>query len=371
MIRFVPIIWIKSLLALAAILWTGTAAAADLQISQYGVAPDPVAASAEAVFTITVANNSTPTAGNPAVTIGIASTFEVINAPGNFPSYCALVGSVGSQTLTCALPPLFRGGAANAQTFTYKAIARTPGAVSSTATITAVGNTDNNPSNDSLTITPTVRGGADVTLVKTGSVPNVIAGGNLTYTLSVTNNGPNTTSAVRVVDNLPATSDFQFTSATGTNWSCARVGTQVTCNFTGTAPAVGTAYPAINILGKITKATAGTVSNIASVSLTDPLLLDPSGLNNTSSTVVTNVLAGSDLQAIKSMPATITVGNGANIVLSIRNTGPQPAPAGATISDAIDASLMIGTLPSSCTRSGQTVTCTAGALNASQQAISP
>jgi hypothetical protein len=53
------------------------------------------------------------------------------------------------------------------------------------------------------------------------------------------------------------------------------------------------------------------ISNIADVSSTDALVLDPNGLNNTSNTVVTNVQAGSDLQAIKSMPSTITVGSSA------------------------------------------------------------
>jgi large repetitive protein len=349
-------------------LFRGTvASAADIQVSSYSSAPDPIPASAEATFTVTVANNSTPAVNNAVVTMTIPSNFEVINAPSNFPSFCILSGTVGSQTLTCSIPPLLGGGASRAQTFTFKATARTPGAISSTASISASGNSDANPNNDSVTFTPTVRGGADLTISKTGSAPNVIAGGNLTYSLTVTNNGPNATSAVRVVDNLPASSDFQFTSVSANGWSCSQSGTQVTCNFTGTAPTVGTPFPAINILGKVTKATAGTISNIASVTGTDPLILDPNGLNNNSNTVVTTVNAGSDLQAIKSMPSTITVGSPANVVLTIRNTGPQNAPAGSTIVDVFDASLTIGALPSGCSQSGQTVTCTAGALNATQQ----
>ena len=356
------------LIGFFALISAGTASAADLQISQYDVAPDPIAESAEATFTVTAANNSSPPVNNAVVTIAVPSNFEVINAPGNFPSYCILSGAVGSQTLTCSLPTLNGGGAANAQTFTYNAIARTPGSASTSASIAAAGNVDNNAGNDSLTINPTVRGGADLSIAKSGSAPSVIAGGVLQYTLTVTNDGPSTTSAVRVVDNLPAASDFDFTSANGSGWSCSRSGQTVTCNYSGAAPALGAPYPAITITGEITRASAGTISNIASVTGTDPLVLDPDGTNNTSNTVVTNIEAGSDLQAIKSMPATITVGSTANIVLTIRNTGPQAVPTGSTITDTIDSSLTIGTLPAGCSATGQTVTCTTGALTATGQA---
>lgn len=136
----------------------------------------------------------------------------------------------------------------------------------------------------------------------------------------------------------------------------------VTCNYSGAAPVVGVAIPVITITGKVTKSTAGRF-NIADVTSTDALVLDPNALNNTSNTVVTNVQAGSDLQAIKSMPSTITVGSSANITLSIRNTGPQSVPAGSAISDVIDNALTPGTMPSGCSKVGQTVTCTAGALS--------
>ena len=358
---------VRLLIGLFAFITGGVALAADLQISQYTGTPDPVGVSGEVTYSVTAANNSAPSVNNAVVTIAISDRFEVINAVGNFPSYCSVSGAVGSQTLTCNLPTLLGGGAANAQTFTYKAIARVAGTNTTTASIAAAGNTDSNAGNNSLSITPTVRAGADLTVVKAGSAPSVIAGGQLQYTLTVTNNGPTPTAAVRVIDNLPAGSDYQYQSGTGTGWTCSRAGTTVTCNYSGAAPAVGAAYPVITITGKITKSTAGTISNIADVTSTDALVLDPNALNNTSNTVVTNVQAGSDLQAIKSMPSTITVGSSANITLSIRNTGPQSVPAGSAISDVIDNALTPGTMPSGCSKVGQTVTCTAGALSSAQQ----
>lgn len=358
---------VRIIVGLHVFLLGGMAYAADLQISQYSADPDPIGASAQATFTVTVANNSVSAVSNAVVTIGVPGRFAVSGTPGSIPSYCTLSGAPGSQTLTCTLATLPGGGVANARTFSFTATAQTPGASSSTATITAAGNTDSNAGNDSLTITPTVRAGADIALVKAGSASSVPAGDTLHYTLTATNNGPNTTSAIRVVDNLPAASDFQFQSAAGSGWTCNLSGTTLTCDYSGSAPAVGGSFPVITISGKITKNTAGTISNIAAVSITDPQVLDPATGNNISNTVVTNVEAGADLQAIKSMTSTITVGQGGSIVLSIRNTGPQTAPAGTKIADTLDGSLAIGTLPSGCVRSGQTVTCTAASIAATGQ----
>ena len=187
---------VRLLIGLFAFITGGVALAADLQISQYTGTPDPVGVSGEVTYSVTAANNSAPSVNNAVVTIAISDRFEVINAVGNFPSYCSVSGAVGSQTLTCNLPTLLGGGAANAQTFTYKAIARVAGTNTTTASIAAAGNTDSNAGNNSLSITPTVRAGADLTVVKAGSAPSVIAGGQLQYTLTVTNNGPTPTAAV-------------------------------------------------------------------------------------------------------------------------------------------------------------------------------
>ena len=342
------------------------ASAADLQLTQFDVDPNPIASSATGTFTVTVDNNSGQAVNNAVVSIDIPSNYEVINAPGNFPSFCVLSGTPGNQTLDCTIAELVRN---NPETFTFDAVATTPSVQSATASISAPSNVDNNSGNDSLTISTTVRGGADLTVAKSGSAPSVIAGGSLTYTLTVNNAGPNTTSAVRVTDTLPAGSDFDFQSATGSGWNCTQAGQTVTCDYTGPAPAAGSNYPDISIVGEVTSATAGTISNIASVELTDPLVLDPDLGNNTSNQVVTNVNPGSDLEALKTMPPTIITGEAATITLTIRNTGPQAISAGATITDTIDSSLTIGSLPSGCSAAGQTVTCTAGALSATGQAV--
>src|SRR5581483_12150500 len=44
----------------------------------------------------------------------------------------------------------------------------------------------------------------DLAIVKTASPGSVLRGGNVTYTLTVTNNGPTTDTNVQVADSLPA-----------------------------------------------------------------------------------------------------------------------------------------------------------------------
>ncbi len=331
--------------------------AGDLQLTDYSYAPDPVANGSPAVFTIRATNNGPGIINNAVVTVNLSDRFA---APTTIPAYCSVAGAV----MTCNLPSLLVG-TPNSQTFTYTAPAAQIGSSNTIATISAAGNTGNIAANDSLTITPTVRQGADLGLTKTASATSVPAGAPLNYTLTANNAGPNASNAVRIIDNLPAVSDYQYLGFSGTGWACTLSGAIVTCDYSGTA-ALG-AYPPVTINGKVVKATSGTVTNIASVQSSSTLFIDGNGANDTVPGVVTTITDGSDLQAIKSMPPVIILGTTVNITLSIRNDGPQNVPTGSTISDTIASNLTIGTLPGGCVRAGQTVTCTAGALSPSGQ----
>jgi uncharacterized repeat protein (TIGR01451 family) len=95
---------------------------------------------------------------------------------------------------------------------------------------------------------------------------NFSEGGNGSYTLKVQNlptaTGP-TYGPVVIKDTLPA--GFNFTGATGTNWNCSAVGSEVTCVYDGPAIAPGTSLPDITLNVNLT-ATPGNYSNQAQVS---------------------------------------------------------------------------------------------------------
>jgi uncharacterized delta-60 repeat protein/uncharacterized repeat protein (TIGR01451 family) len=117
------------------------------------------------------------------------------------------------------------------------------------------------------------QGTADLALTKTDPPGRAPTGRNMTYTLTVTNNGPDAASGVTVTDQLPPS--VTFVSATPSQGSCSESGGIVTCSL-GTLGNGATAT--VNIVVKPT--TAGTITNTASVTAFDQ---DPNQGNNADS----------------------------------------------------------------------------------------
>ena len=105
---------------------------------------------------------------------------------------------------------------------------------------------------------------ADLAITKTDSPDPVVVGTNLTYTLTVVNNGPDGATAVNVVDTLPAGS--AFVSATPSQGTCSGVAT-VTCSLGSLANG---ATATVTIV--VTPGSIGSLNNSATVSAaqTDP-----------------------------------------------------------------------------------------------------
>ena len=72
--------------------------------------------------------------------------------------------------------------------------------------------TDPTPANNTATDDTTVVTSADLSIAKTDSPDPVIAGTNLTYTLTVSNGGPSDALGVSVSDTLPAGTSFVSSS---------------------------------------------------------------------------------------------------------------------------------------------------------------
>jgi uncharacterized delta-60 repeat protein/uncharacterized repeat protein (TIGR01451 family) len=104
---------------------------------------------------------------------------------------------------------------------------------------------------------------ADLALSKTGPTGRVPTGRSMTYTVTVTNNGPDASSGVTVTDQLPST--VTFVSATPSQGSCGESGGTVTCNLGGMGNG---ATATVDILVEPT--VPGMITNTASVTASTP-----------------------------------------------------------------------------------------------------
>lgn len=132
---------------------------------------------------------------------------------------------------------------------------------------------------------------ADLSVTKTDSPDPISVGGALTYTITVTNLGPQEATDVVLDDRLPAQSDL--VSATPSVGKCEEKGTHVRCELGKLAK---DATATVTIVVRPTK--TGTIDNTATV---DSAETDPVPVND-SATASTRVTAASTCRGV---PATI------------------------------------------------------------------
>jgi uncharacterized repeat protein (TIGR01451 family) len=128
-------------------------------------------------------------------------------------------------------------------------------------------------------------GEADLAITKTDSPDPVIAGNDLTYTVTVTNNGPDAATSVTVTDNLPAETTFVSCSSTG-GGVCGGSGNNQTVTFASLASGQSETITFVaNVSCSVADGTS--IDNTATVSSFTP---DPDPTNNaaTATTTVSN-----------------------------------------------------------------------------------
>ncbi len=158
--------------------------------------------------------------------------------------------------------------------------------------------------------------GSDLALGMVSQPNPVVFGQNLTYIISVTNNGPSSAKNIVVAHQLP--SSVVFVSATSSQGGCSQAGGLVTGSL-GTLPVGGTATMFVVVIPTV----QGTISSTASVTSnqTDP---DPS--NNTA-TVLTQVNpAAADLAVgLFAAPNPVALGATLTYTVLVANNGPSDA----------------------------------------------
>ncbi len=237
--------------------------------------------------------------------------------------------------ITCTLPSL----AVNTPTaITITAIPTVTGLLTNTAGVTATV-LDLFPSTNFAQVTATVISLADVAITKTVTPTVITPNALITYTLTISNNGPSNSPNLTVTDTLPITG-FAFGGAAGAGWACnPPSGGVVTCTLSSLAQ---NTQSLITLTGTVTALT-GTLTNTAWVTSTTDFVPG----NNGPATVVSTITPMADLSIAKGVaPNPVFNGGLITYTLVFTNNGPSPA-AGALITDPIPAEVIISSTLSS------------------------
>ena len=243
----------------------------------------PVSAGDQVGFTVEVKNTGEGAASGvlladplPAGS-GSGLTWRIDSAVGT-PSRFVLGGAAGSQTLSLASATLPAGA-----DYTVHLVADTSqtecGVYDNTATLT----TSNAGNPDPASAEESCRFQVDLAISKTGSPARQEGLGDITWTMQVTNNGPDTDTGVTISDPIPA--GTTFVSASPSQGSCSggpilhctigtmTAGQKVTITLVTTPTAAGTISNTVVVMGDRPETTLANNTATASVVVVAPHLI--------------------------------------------------------------------------------------------------
>lgn len=362
-----------------AISTVSVATSADLVLTNVASAPTVNAGSN--VTMVAMVFNQGPAA---AISAGIITatplntTFVSLVPPAGW-SCTSLPPPGGTGNIICSIGSLAAGGSATFSVVLNVNAGTASGTVISDPATVASVTPDPNPTNNDATSTTVVASAGQVDLaVFTAATPNpVTQGNNITYTQSVTNNGPATESNATFIDAIPANTTL-VSFAPPANWTCNSIAPGGTGTFTCTLNAGQTianggsvSFPLV-VKVNLTTAPGTTITNSPSVSST---IGDPNPANNTASA---SVVVASPTQADVSITKTASpepVNQGTNLAYSLQVTNAGPAIAqNVSVTDVLPAEVTFSSVftnMGSCsyTAATKTVSCSITSLNVGSVAV--
>jgi uncharacterized repeat protein (TIGR01451 family) len=276
-------------------------------------------------YTITVQNLGPSDAPAVSVEDSFAPDFSGVTwtCAASAGSACGASGS--GQILDTA--QIRAGGSATYTATTLLSPAATQPAVNTATVAPLPGVVDPATGNNSATDTDTLARQADLAIVKDDAVATAAPGGQVTYTITVTNAGPGNAPGSTVTDVFPPT-------VTTVSWTCAASGT-------------GNIQEAVNLPagGTVTYQATATVSPAATgllvnntTAATAPGITDPATGDNSEGDIDT-LAPRADLAVTKTTPLTAAVpGDPVTYMITVTNAGPSNA-TGISVSDAVPVTL--------------------------------
>ena len=293
-------------------------------------------------YTLTVTNNGPSNSSGGTISDDLPTGLTFVSSA----SGCTETAG----TVTCAFGSL-ANGADTGLTFVAAVDSGQTDEIDNTATVTG-NETDPTSGNDSANhVTPVASAEADLSIVKDDGVTSVVPGTNLTYTLTVTNNGLSNSSGGTISDDLPTGLTF-VSSASG----CTETAGTVTCPFGSLANGADTG---LTFVAAVDSGQTDEIDNTATVTGNET---DPISGNDSANHVTPVASAEADLSIVKDDGVTSVVpGTNLTYTLTISNNGPSNS-SGGTISDDLPAGLTFVSSATGCTEMAGTVTCAFGSI---------
>jgi uncharacterized repeat protein (TIGR01451 family) len=180
---------------------------------------------------------------------------------------------------------------------------------------------------------------ADLAVVKTDNKTSVVAGAANTYTITVTNNGPEPVSSLTLTDARPTTLlNPVFTPSAGAY-------DPATGAWTGLSLASGQSV-VLTLSATVSPGATGTLTNTATVS--PPAGISDPTTGNNSSTDTDSVTVQADVGITKTGPGLMTAPSGLTYQIVVRNNGPSDA-SGVVVADTTPDGLTFLSNTGSCT----------------------
>ncbi|HEV7902886.1 MAG TPA: DUF11 domain-containing protein [Pyrinomonadaceae bacterium] len=301
-------------------------------------------------YTIVVTNSSAyPVTGTVTDSVPATVTGVTWNCVASAGSTCNTASGSGNNISTTATLAV-NGTATYTVSGTISATAT--GTISNQATVQPPSwLVDSNATNNTATDTSNVNLNANLGITKTDNATNVTPGATVTYSVVVSNAGPDTATGALVTDTVPA-------ALTGVSWTCGALVNGATCgaasgsgntiNTTATLP--DDSSVTYTITGTLSNTATGTLTNSARVltpatGVTDPNDPTRTGANNNTATDNTTINTVPNLAITKTHSGNFTVGTNGTYTLTASNSGNGPTSGTITVVDNLPAGLTVAAIP--------------------------